>query len=45
MVKIDRQVGGAATCAEFFALREFAEVGGLISYGSNFTDLFRQGGT
>jgi putative ABC transport system substrate-binding protein len=22
-----------------FALREFAEVGGLISYGSNFTDL------
>jgi ABC-type uncharacterized transport system substrate-binding protein len=28
-----------------YALREFAEVGGLMSYGSNFTDLFRQAGT
>ena len=28
-----------------YALREFAEGGGLISYGSNFTDLFRQAGT
>jgi putative ABC transport system substrate-binding protein len=27
-----------------YALREFAEVGGLMSYGSNFTDMFRQGG-
>jgi putative tryptophan/tyrosine transport system substrate-binding protein len=27
-----------------YALREFAEGGGLISYGSNFTDLFRQAG-
>jgi putative ABC transport system substrate-binding protein len=27
-----------------YALREFAEVGGLMSYGSNFTDLFRQAG-
>jgi putative ABC transport system substrate-binding protein len=27
-----------------YALREFAEVGGLISYGSNFTELFRQAG-
>jgi ABC-type uncharacterized transport system substrate-binding protein len=27
-----------------YALREFAESGGLISYGSNFTDLFRQAG-
>jgi putative ABC transport system substrate-binding protein len=25
-----------------YALREFADVGGLMSYGSNFTDLFRQ---
>jgi putative ABC transport system substrate-binding protein len=23
-----------------YALREFAEAGGLMSYGSNFTDLF-----
>jgi putative ABC transport system substrate-binding protein len=28
-----------------YALREFAEAGGLMSYGSNFTDLFRQAGT
>jgi putative tryptophan/tyrosine transport system substrate-binding protein len=28
-----------------YALREFAESGGLISYGSNFTDMFRQAGT
>jgi putative ABC transport system substrate-binding protein len=28
-----------------YALREFAEVGGLMSYGSNFFDLFRQAGT
>jgi putative tryptophan/tyrosine transport system substrate-binding protein len=28
-----------------YALREFAEVGGLMSYGSNFIDLFRQAGT
>jgi len=28
-----------------YAIREFAEVGGLMSYGSNFTDLFRQAGT
>ena len=28
-----------------FALREFAEAGGLMSYGSNFSDLFRQAGT
>jgi putative ABC transport system substrate-binding protein len=28
-----------------YALREFTEVGGLMSYGSNFTDLFRQAGT
>jgi ABC-type uncharacterized transport system substrate-binding protein len=27
-----------------YALREFAEVGGLMSYGSNFTDMFRQAG-
>ena len=27
-----------------YALREFAEGGGLISYGSNFTDMFRQAG-
>ena len=27
-----------------YALREFAEVGGLMTYGSNFTDLFRQAG-
>ena len=27
-----------------FSLREFADVGGLMSYGSNFTDLFRQTG-
>jgi putative ABC transport system substrate-binding protein len=28
-----------------YALREFAEGGGLISYGSNFTDMYRQAGT
>ena len=28
-----------------YALREFADAGGLMSYGSNFTDLFRQAGT
>src|SRR5262249_5127898 len=28
-----------------YALREFAEAGGLISYGANFTDMFRQAGT
>jgi putative tryptophan/tyrosine transport system substrate-binding protein len=27
-----------------FALREFAEAGGLMSYGSNLTDLFRLAG-
>jgi putative tryptophan/tyrosine transport system substrate-binding protein len=27
-----------------YALREFTEGGGLISYGSNFTDLYRQAG-
>jgi putative ABC transport system substrate-binding protein len=27
-----------------YSLREFAEVGGLMTYGSNFTDLFRQTG-
>jgi putative ABC transport system substrate-binding protein len=25
-----------------YSLREFAEAGGLMSYGSNFTELFRQ---
>ena len=28
-----------------YALREFAEGGGLISYGSNFIDMYRQAGT
>ena len=28
-----------------YALREFADAGGLMSYGSNFTDLFRHAGT
>jgi putative ABC transport system substrate-binding protein len=28
-----------------YAVREFAEGGGLISYGSDFTDMFRQTGT
>jgi putative ABC transport system substrate-binding protein len=28
-----------------YALREFAEAGGLMSYGSNFVELFRQAGT
>src|SRR5262245_22741338 len=28
-----------------YALREFAEGGGLISYGANFTDMYRQAGT
>ena len=28
-----------------YALREFAEAGGLMSYGSNLTDVFRQAGT
>jgi putative ABC transport system substrate-binding protein len=27
-----------------YSLREFAEAGGLMSYGSNFSDIFRQGG-
>jgi len=27
-----------------YSLREFAEVGGLMTYGSNFADLFRQAG-
>ena len=28
-----------------YALREFAEAGGVMSYGSNFNELFRQAGT
>ena len=28
-----------------YATREFAEGGGLISYGSDYTDMFRQAGT
>jgi putative ABC transport system substrate-binding protein len=28
-----------------YSLREFAEAGGLMSYGSNFTELFREAGT
>src|SRR5262249_58413789 len=28
-----------------YALREFAEAGGVMSYGSNFTDSFRPAGT
>ena len=28
-----------------YAIREFAEGGGLISYGSDYTDMFRQAGT
>jgi putative ABC transport system substrate-binding protein len=32
------------TMPTIYALREFAEVGGLMTYGSNFTDLFRQTG-
>jgi putative ABC transport system substrate-binding protein len=28
-----------------YTFREFAEAGGLMSYGSNFTDLFSQAGT
>jgi putative ABC transport system substrate-binding protein len=31
--------------ATMYELREYAEVGGLISYGSRATDLYRQGGT
>jgi putative tryptophan/tyrosine transport system substrate-binding protein len=27
-----------------YALREFAQAGGLMSYGSNFAELFRQAG-
>jgi ABC-type uncharacterized transport system substrate-binding protein len=27
-----------------YSIREFADIGGLMSYGSNFTDLFRQAG-
>jgi putative ABC transport system substrate-binding protein len=27
-----------------YSLREFAEAGGLLSYGSNFTEMFRQSG-
>jgi putative ABC transport system substrate-binding protein len=34
-----------ATLAARHALREFAEAGGLMSYGSNFTELYRQAGT
>jgi putative ABC transport system substrate-binding protein len=33
------------TLPAIYALREFAEAGGLMSYGSNFTELFRQAGT
>jgi putative tryptophan/tyrosine transport system substrate-binding protein len=33
------------TMPAIYALREFAEAGGLISYGSNFTDMYRQSGT
>jgi putative tryptophan/tyrosine transport system substrate-binding protein len=28
-----------------YTFREFVEAGGLMSYGSNFTDLFHQAGT
>jgi putative ABC transport system substrate-binding protein len=28
-----------------YAVREFAEAGGLMSYGSSYADLFRQAGT
>jgi putative ABC transport system substrate-binding protein len=32
------------TMPAIYTLREFAEAGGLMSYGSNFTDMFRQAG-
>src|SRR5262245_5502519 len=49
--RIDRRRPQLATLAArhvmpaIFPLREFAEAGGLMSYGSNLTDLFRLAGT
>ena len=36
--------GGAPPIAAIYALREFAEAGGLMSYGTNLADTFRQVG-